>query len=69
MVAEKIKYRTGTMEKSPDLMTDEELEKWEEKCNKADREYLFSIGQPLVYVYDDKVVIKYADGTIEHRKI
>lgn len=68
MVAEKIKYREGTMTKSPWDMNDVEYKIWQEKCNKDAKEYLFSIGQPLVYVYGDKVVIENADGTTEHIK-
>jgi hypothetical protein len=67
MVAEKIKYREGTMTKSPWDMDDAEYEIWQEEFKKDTREYLFSIGQPLVYVYGDKTVIEYKDGTIEHR--
>lgn len=68
MVAEKIKYRTGTMTKSPWDMNDHEYKIWQEECKKDAREYLFSKGQPLVYVYDDKVVIENADGSIENIK-
>jgi hypothetical protein len=68
MVAEKVKYRTGTMTKSPDLMSETEFQKWEEKCKKETREYLFSIGQPLVYYIDNQTVIEYSDGKIEYRK-
>ena len=68
MVAERIKYKTGTMTKSPDLMSEKEFQQWEEKCKRETREYLFSIGQPLVYYIDNQTVIEYSDGIIEYRK-
>jgi hypothetical protein len=68
MVAEKIKYRTGTMTKSPFDMDDAEYKIWQEKGKIETREYLFSIGQPLVYFIDNQTVIEYSDGTIEYRK-
>ena len=68
MVAERIKYKTGTMTKSPFDMDDAEYKIWQEKSNIEVREYLFSIGQPLVYYIDNQTVIEYKDGTIEYRK-
>ena len=68
MVAERIKYKKGTMTKSPDLMSEKEFQEWEEKCNLETKEYLFSIGQPLVYYIDNQTVIEYKDGRIEYRK-
>jgi hypothetical protein len=66
MVAEKIKYRTGTMTKSPFDMDDAEYKIWQEKGKIETREYLFSIGQPLIYFIDNQVVIENSDGTIEY---
>jgi hypothetical protein len=66
MVTEKIKYRTGTMTKSPFDMDDAENKIWQEKGKIEAREYLFPIGQPLVYFIDNQVVIENNDGTIEY---
>jgi hypothetical protein len=68
MVAEKIKYKVGTMTKSPFDMDDAEYKIWQENGNRETREYLFSIGQPLVYYIDNQTVIEYSDGRIEYRK-
>ncbi len=66
MVAKKIKYRVGTMTKSPWDMADDEYKIWQEEAKKEAREYLFSIGQPLVYFIDNKVVIENKDGSFEY---
>jgi hypothetical protein len=68
MVTDKIKYRVGTMTKSPWAMSDEEYKIWQEEAKKEAREYLFSIGQPLVYFRENKTVIEFKDGTIEIRE-
>ena len=67
MVTEEIKYRVGTMTKDPATMTEQEYAVWDAQRLKDTREYLFSIGQPLVYFDEDKLVIEYADGSIERR--
>jgi hypothetical protein len=68
MVAEKINYRIGEMEKSPWNMSDSEFEVWKEECKIKTRDYLFSIGQPLVHIVDNKTIIENPDGTIEYLK-
>jgi hypothetical protein len=68
MLAEKIKYRTGTMTKSPWEMSDAEYTIWKEEGKIELRKHLFSIGQPLVYFIDNKPVIEYSDGSIEYIK-
>ncbi len=59
--------RKGTMTKNPIHMTPEELEAWKKERDIHTRQYLFSIGQPLVYRKDGKIIAEYADGTIEKR--
>jgi hypothetical protein len=68
MVAEKIDYKIGKMEKSPSIMSKSEYENWKKQCQKNTKEYLFSIGQPLVYLINNKSVIEYPDGRIENEK-
>jgi hypothetical protein len=67
MVKEKVRYQTGTMTKSPKEMLPLELQKFEEKCNIDAKKYLFSIGQPLVYYIDNKLIIENSDGSIEYK--
>jgi hypothetical protein len=62
---QEIKYKTGTMTKSPSQMSEDELKKWQEDGKKEIREYLFSINQPLVYYKNGVFVVEYKDGRIE----
>lgn len=65
-VKEEIKYKVGTMTKDPFYMNEEELAEWEQECADDAREYLFSIGQPLVYRREDgRFVAEFEDGRIE----
>ena len=57
--------KKGTMTKSPFLMTAEEREEWQVRMQAKMRAYLFSIGQPLVYVRDGQMIAEYASGKIE----
>lgn len=57
--------KRGRMKKSPFKMTEEELEAWNREMSAGIREYLFSIGQPLVYAKDGQYVAEHADGRIE----
>ncbi|AYD48781.1 hypothetical protein [Arachidicoccus soli] len=57
----------GMMTKNPIRMTPEELEAWKKERDIYVRQYLFSIGQPLVYRKDGKIIAEYADGRIEKR--
>jgi hypothetical protein len=57
--------RKGSMIKSPFKMTPEELIVWQQELKVKAREYLFSIGQPLVYRKDGRMIAEYADGRIE----
>lgn len=60
-------FKKGKMTKDPFDMTLQELEVWKEEVKNQTREYLFSIGQPLVYEKDGQIVVEYADGTIKTR--
>ena len=53
--------RKGTMTKSPFKMTPEELKNWHQENKVEAREYLFSIGQPLVYEKDGRMIAELAD--------
>lgn len=58
--------KRGKMNKNPMHMSPDELALWEEQMDKDIREYLFSIGQPLVYRKNGQMIIEYADGSIEN---
>lgn len=61
-----VAYKTGTMRKEPCEMTDAERIIWQQQCAEDARDYLFSIGQPLVYRNrDGQLVAEYANGRIE----
>lgn len=55
----------GRMNKAPWDMTAAEREVWYKLNQIKAQHYLFSIGQPLVYQKDNKMIAEYADGTIE----
>jgi hypothetical protein len=57
--------KKGTMVKSPFKMTPAERAEWIVRCQAETREYLFSIGQPLVYKRDGQMIAEYANGKIE----
>ena len=57
--------KRGRMKKSPLLMNPAELKAWKEQEAAYVRNYLFSIGQPLVYRKDGVMVVEYADGRIK----
>lgn len=60
-----IQYQQGRMIKDPRTMQPEEQAEWQRQCAQHAREYLFSIGQPLVYRRSDgHTVAEYADGRI-----
>jgi predicted AAA+ superfamily ATPase len=61
-----IEFKTGKMTKDPRSMSDEERREWERRCAENARNYLFSIGQPLVYKQKDgRTVAEYKDGRIQ----
>ena len=47
-------------------MTPEELKIWKEECEVEAPNYLFCIGQPLVYEKDGRLIAEHADGRIDH---
>jgi hypothetical protein len=54
------------MTKDPRTMTPAEKKEWTARCEREAREYLFSIGQPLVYRRaDGQMVAEYKDGVIK----
>ena len=55
----------GTLIKPIYEMTPLEREAFYKEMAIKARKYLFSIGQPLVYEKDGKIVAEYADGTIK----
>ena len=60
-----VTYRQGHMRKDPRTMTPVERAKWELRCARQARDYLFSIGQPLVYRRSDgHTVAEYEDERI-----
>jgi len=62
---DEIKYQVGQMEKDPREMTVDERNEWYKKCAENTRDYLFSIGQPLVYRRKDgHTVAEYSNGYI-----
>ena len=66
---EDIITKVGIMTKHPDDMDALELKEWEKKSYERAKEYLFSIGQPLVYYQKDGTpVAEYQDGRIEALK-
>lgn len=61
-----IASKTGIMVKSPGNMNASELKEWKKRSYERAKEYLFSIGQPLVYFRKDGTpVAEYPDGRIE----
>jgi len=58
--------KKGMMTKSPFEMTPAELKLWHLENEIEAKKYLFSIGQPLVYEKDGRMVAEFADGRIEN---
>ncbi|ODS81533.1 MAG: hypothetical protein ABS46_11285 [Cytophagaceae bacterium SCN 52-12] len=56
--------KVGEMVKSPRSMTRQEREIWHKQLTENARDYLFSIGQPLVYKRDGRVVAEHKDGRV-----
>lgn len=57
--------RKGSMVKAPWLMNDVEYAAWKIRVQSEASDYLFSIGQPLVYEKDGVMVSENADGSID----
>jgi hypothetical protein len=61
-----IKYKVGTLKKPIEKMSEVEYQEWEKSIQTDAKEYLFSIGQPLVYIRKDgRTVAEHKNGTIE----
>jgi hypothetical protein len=54
---------TGTLKKPIYELTSQEREEFYQDMAEEVKSYLFSIGQPLVYEKNGKIVAEYADGT------
>lgn len=61
-----VTVKKGEMNKSPFQMTSAELENWHRENKAEARKYLFSIGQPLVYEKDGRMIAEFADGRIKN---
>jgi hypothetical protein len=60
-----VQYQVGKMVKDPRSMNNKERSLWQKQCAENAREYLFSIGQPLVYKRQDgHIVAEHKDGQI-----
>ncbi len=58
--------RKGELEKPLHEMTEEEKEQWYKEIPNKIREYLFSIGQPLVYKNEKgEYIAEHSDGRIQ----
>lgn len=60
-----VQYQLGKMVKDPKRMSQREQLIWQRQCAENAKEYLFSIGQPIVYKRQDgHTVAEYSDGNI-----
>jgi hypothetical protein len=57
--------KKGEMVIAPWDMTPVERQAWYKLNQMKARNYLFSIGQPLVFEKEGQMIAEYADGTIE----
>lgn len=58
--------KKGRMAKSPLEMSSAERKAWYKQIQERAKNYLFSIGQPLVYEKDGVMIAEYKDGKLEH---
>lgn len=65
MIKEEALVKKGVMKKKPLDMTEQERTEWEKNAFERARDYLFSIGQPLVYRKNGQMIAEYADGRIK----
>lgn len=56
--------KRGKLPANFDDMTIEEINAWQKVMKKEAEEYLFSIGQPLVYKKDGHMIAEHADGSV-----
>jgi hypothetical protein len=57
--------RKGKMTIEPWNMTPAERDEWELRMQAEAKTHLFSIGQPLVYEKEGRMIAEYADGKIK----
>lgn len=62
---EDIHFKTGRRTNDPRSMTSEERSQWQQQLAINARDYLFSIGQPLVYKRDGHIVAEHKDGRLQ----
>lgn len=62
---EDIQFKIGRRTNDPRLLTPEERSQWQEQIAVNARDYLFSIGQPLVYKRDGHIVVEHKDGRLQ----
>lgn len=60
-----IQFKTGRRTNDPHSMTQEERSQWQQQLAANARDYLFSIGQPLVYKRDGHIVAEHKDGRLQ----
>jgi len=64
-ISDEMLVKRGKMEKSPLQMNPGEFRKWQKDMTIGIRDYLFSIGQPLIYKKEGRFVAEYANGYIK----
>jgi hypothetical protein len=64
-MSDEVVFKIGRMTKDPRRMTKEERDQWQIEAARRAKDYLFSIGQPLVYKRDGHVIAEYNDGRVE----
>lgn len=62
---EDIQFKIGRRTNDPHSMTFEERCQWQRELAVDARDYLFSIGQPLVYKRDGHIVAEHKDGRLQ----
>ena len=56
--------KRGKLPANFDEMSLDEVKAWERAMQKEAEEYLFSIGQPLVYEKDGQMIAQHGDGSL-----
>lgn len=64
-MSDDVVFKIGRMTKDLRRMTMEERDQWQKEAAIRAKDYLFSIGQPLVYKRDGHVIAEYKDGRVE----
>ncbi|SDF76706.1 hypothetical protein SAMN04487996_112139 [Dyadobacter soli] len=60
-----IQFKIGRRTNDPRSITPEERSKWQKQLAVNARDYLFSIGQPLVYKRDGHIIAEHKDGRLQ----